>query len=198
MLYAGIAEYPDLPKCKNGQVRPISREVGLSWLAGIIDGEGNIDFSVQEKNCGEGRASYFCPKVRITNTDLRMIRSISEIYVSENLTFFYALNSVKRYKDRKDTWKNQMEITISSQASVKKLLQLVEPYLVNKARLAQLMIDAVQFVQDQPMRGRMSQAKENYTELPGFIERIEAMRNERKWYIDPSTTARKAREVLSW
>jgi hypothetical protein len=198
MLYAGIAEYPDLPKCENGQVRPISREVGLSWLAGIIDGEGNIDFSVQEKNCGEGRASYFCPKVRITNTDLRMIRRISEIYVSENLTFFYALNSVKRYKDRKDTWKNQMEITISSQASVKKLLQSVEPYLVNKARMAQLMIDAVQFVQDQPMRGRMSQAGANYTELPGFIERIEEMRNERKWHIDPSTTARKAREVLSW
>lgn len=127
-----------------------------------------------------------------------MIQRISEIYVSENLTFFYALNSVKRYKGRKESWKNQMEITISSQASVKKLLQLVEPFLVNKARLAQLMIETLQFVQDQPMRGRMSRAGENYTELPGFIERIEAMREERKWHVDPSTTVRKAREILSW
>ncbi len=117
MLYAGTTENLELPKSDNAQVRSISREVDLAWLAGIIDGEGNLDFSVQTKPSGENKVpnDYFCPKLRITNTDMRMIRKISEIYVRENLVFFYALNSVKRYKDRKDTWKNQMEITLGSQ-----------------------------------------------------------------------------------
>lgn len=198
MLCAGTAEYPVLPQCENAQVRPISREVQLAWLAGIIDGEGNLDFSVQEKPCGQGRSSYLCPKVRITNTDLRMIKRVSEIYVAENLVFFYALNKVSRYKGKKPTWKDQMEITISSQGSVSKLLQSVHPYLVNKQRMAELMVEIIGWVQAQPMRGRMSIEKANYTESPEFQRRIELMRDERKWYANPSTTTRKAREILSW
>lgn len=200
MLNAGITEYLELPKCDNVQVRSISREGDLGWLAGIIDGEGNLDFSVQSKPCGaDGRKSdYLCPKIRITNTDMRMIKRISEIYVSENLVFFYALNSVKRYKDKKDTWKNQMEITISSQNSIGKLLRLVTPYLVNKQRMAELMIETIEWVQAQPMRGRMSAAGMNYTHNPEFHALLEKMKQERKFHIEPSTTIRKAREVISW
>lgn len=187
-----------LPKRENAQVRSISREVDLAWLAGIIDGEGNLDFSVQGKPCGDGRKDYLCPKVRITNTDMRMIRKISEIYVNENVVFFYAINAVNRYKNKKPTWKNQMEITISAQNSVKKLLSMVLPYLVNKQVLAQKMIETIDWVQSQPMRGCNSADKENYTAMPEFAVRIESMKQERAYYIDPSTTTRRAREVLSW
>lgn len=200
MLFAGTTEDLGLPKCDNAQVRSISREGDLGWLAGIIDGEGNLDFSVQSKQCGkDGRKQdYLCPKVRITNTDMRMVKRISEIYVSENLVFFYALNSVKRYRGRKDTWKNQMEITISSQNSVAKLLRLVKPFLVNKQRMAELMIETIEWVQAQPMRGRMSAAGTNYTHAPAFHALVERMKTERKFHIEPSTTIRKAREVISW
>lgn len=200
MLFAGTTEYLELPKSENAQVRSISREVDLAWLAGIIDGEGNLDFSVQNKPSGENQVpnDYFCPKLRITNTDMRMIRKVSEIYVSENLTFFYALNSVKRYKDCKETWKNQMEITIGSQQGIKKLLQMVLPYLVNKEKMAGLLIETIEWVQAQPYRGRMSRSGMNYTLRPEFRALIDAMKQERQFHIEPSTTIRKAREVISW
>lgn len=192
--------HPEVPKSENLQVRPISREGDLAWLAGIIDGEGNIDFSVQTKPSGENKVpnDYFCPKVRITNTDVRMIHKISEIYVAENLVFFFALNSVKRYKDRKETWKNQLEITISSQASIKKLLSFVLPFLVNKKKLAELMIETIAWVQDQPYRGRMSRTGLNYCQKPEFHALIQKMKDERQFHIEPSTTIREARKVLSW
>lgn len=200
MLYAGTTENLGLPKSENAQVRSISREVDLAWLAGIIDGEGNLDFSVQTKPSGENKImnDYFCPKLRITNTDMRMIRKVSDIYVNERLVFFYALNSVKRYKDRKETWKNQMEITLGSQQGIKKLLQMVLPYLVNKQRMAELLIETIEWVQEQPWRGRMSRSGMNYTLRPEFHALIDAMKQERQFHIEPSTTIRKAGEVISW
>lgn len=189
-----------IPKRENAQVRSISREVNLAWLAGIIDGEGNLDFSVQTKKSGKSgnTNNYLCPKVRITNTDIRMIRKVSEIYVNENIVFFYALNSVKRYKNRKDTWKNQLEITTASHGSVKKLLSLVLPYLVNKRDLAQMMIETITWVQEQPYRGRNSTKEENYSLKSEFRAFMEKLKGERAFHVDPSTTTRKAGEVIVW
>lgn len=192
--------YLEIPKCENSPVRSISREADLAWLAGIIDGEGNLSYSVQTKPSGEHKVpnDYFCPKVRITNTDVRMVHKISEIYVDHNLVFFYALNSVKRYKDRKDTWKNQLEITISSQGGIKKLLTLVLPFLVNKKRMAELMIETIEWVQSQPYRGVNSRQGMNYCLRPEFQSFIERMKKEREFHIEPSTTTRKARQILTW
>lgn len=189
--------YPEVPKRKNLQVRSISREGDIGWLAGIIDGEGNLQATVQEKKCGATRRGYFEPKLRITNTDVRMIKKVSEIYVSEGLVFFYAMNHVSRYKNRKDTWRDQLEITISSKGSMAKALRLVLPYLVNKQRYAQLMLDAIEWVQAQPYRGRNS-AGSNYTESAEFKELIRLLDEERKDFIEPSTTIRRAQEVLLW
>lgn len=200
LLYAGTAENPEVPKCENLQVRPISREVELAWLAGIIDGEGNLDASVQNKKSGSNgdRNDYFCPKVRIANTDMRMIRKVSEIYVAENLVFFYHFSDVKRYKNKKPTWKNQMHITVSSQASIKKLLTLVLPYLVNKQEIAKRIIETIDWVQSQPWRGRMSRQGENYCLKSEFSALIEKIKEERAFHIDPSTTTRRARSIISW
>jgi hypothetical protein len=192
--------YLEIPKRENSPVRSISREVDLAWLAGIIDGEGNIHYPIQTKKSGQNGDvnDYFCPKLRITNTDVRMIRKISEIYVAENLTFFYALNSVKRYKGKKDTWKDQLEITVGSQSGIKKILNLVLPYLVNKKRMAELLIETIEWVQEQPWRGRMSREGVNYTLKPEFRSLVEKLKKERGFHIDPSTTTRKARQLLTW
>jgi len=177
-------------------VRPISREVDIAWLAGIIDGEGNLHAPVQEKQSGENRLKFLCPKVRITNTDVRMIQRISEIYVTEGLTFFYALNRVSRYKNRKPTWRDQLEITVGSQAGVAKLLRLVLPHLVNKSAYASIFLELIEWVQLQPKRGRMSRGKESYTDDPKFSEYISRLTDERSSFIDPSTTTRRAGEIL--
>lgn len=171
----------------------------LAWLAAIIDGEGNLQATVQAKKCGSAgvRREYFEPKVRITNTDVRMIKRISEIYVKLDLVFFYAVNSVKRYKNRKDTWRNQLEITVGSKVHIIKLLKLVLPYLVNKQRYAELMRDTINWVDAQPRRGRHSKGI-NYTERPEFWQFIEAMAAERDFHIEPATTNRLASTILDW
>lgn len=127
-----------------------------------------------------------------------MIHRISEIYVAENVVFFYAVNMVKRYKGRKDTWKNQLEITISGQGSILKMLRILHPYLVNKQRMAELMMEAIEWVMAQPARGRMSRTGRNYTLEPAFHALMEKIAQERAFHIEPSTTIRKAREILSW
>ena len=186
-----------IPKCENSQVRSISREVDLAWLAGIIDGEGNLQATVQVKPCGNTRRPYFEPKLRITNTDVRMIRKISEIYVREGLVFFYSINTVSRYKNKKPTWKDQMEISMASKGSIAKALRLVIPYLVNKRRYAELMLSAIEWVQAQPHRGQNSSG-ENYVAAEEFQDHLKLLAEERKYYIDPSTTTRKARTICSW
>jgi len=188
---------PEIPKRKNAQVRSISREADIAWLAGIIDGEGNLQATVQEKPCGQIKRPYFEPKLRITNTDVRMIKKISEIYVREGLVFFYAINHVSRYKNRMPTWKDQLEITIGSKNSILKALRIVTPYLVSKRRKAELMLNTIEWVHAQPYRGRNS-AGSNYAETAEFQEYIRLMDEERKDFIEPSTTIRRAREILSW
>lgn len=188
---------PRLPKGDNASVRSISREVDLAWLAGIIDGEGNLQATVQEKPCGSTRRSYFEPKLRITNTDVLMVRKVSMIYVREGITFFYAINRASRYKNRQSTWRDQLEITVSSKRHIAVALPLVIPYLVNKRRYAELMLALVKWVEAQPYRGRNS-AGSNYTEAHEFKEHIRLLSEERAAFIDPSTTIRRAREILAW
>ena len=191
--------YLEVPKSDNLQVRSISREGDLAWLAGIIDGEGNIQPTVQNKKCGSDgtRRDYFEPKLRVTNTDVRMIKKISEIYVREGIVFFYSVANIKAYKNKKDTWHNQMEISVSSKGSTARLICMVLPYLVNKQRYAELMLDAIEWVQAQPRRGRYSEGV-NYTTLPEFGVLISRMDEERKNLIEPSTTTRRAGHVLTW
>lgn len=190
-------EYLEIPKCENSQVRSISREGDIAWLAGIVDGEGNLQATVQEKPCGSIKRPYFEPKLRITNTDVRMIKKISEIYVSEGLVFFYAMNHVSRYKNRLPTWKDQLEITISSKNSISKALKILIPYMVNKRKYAEIMLETVEWVKSQPYRGRNSIGS-NYTEHDDFKRYIGLLNEERNNFIEPSTTIRRAREVLSW
>jgi hypothetical protein len=186
-------------KVKAISSRDVKSQVALSWLAGIIDGEGNIDFSTKVRTTTAGNQfTYFSPKLRITNTDVRMIRRVSEIYKRHKLVFFYAQNSVKRYKNKKKTWRNQLEITVSAQRSVIYLLQLVLPYLANKKRMAGIMIRALRFVQSQPHRGGLGQSKFNYCDDPRFKGYIQAMKSERRWHIDPSTLKCEARATLNW
>lgn len=189
--------YPKLPQCENASVRPISREVQLAWLAGIIDGEGNIDGSLGVQKPANSGRRYFEPKVRIMNTDLRMIRRIAEIYIAENLVFFYHFSNVCRYKNKKPHWKNAMHISICSKGSVKKVLELVVPYLVNKQEVAKAIIKVIDLAQSMPKRGRNS-TSECFMDGSEFADLMARFKAEKDWYVDPSTSIRRAREVITW
>lgn len=104
---------------------------------------------------------------------------------------------MKRYKNRKSTWRNQLEITVSAKVNIVKLLQLVLPYLVAKRRYAELLLDTIKWVDAQPHRGRFSKGQP-YSELPAFWEHVDAMAVERDSLIEPIHTNRTANIILSW
>lgn len=189
--------YPTVPKRKNLLVRPIRREVQLAWLAGIVDGEGNLDASVQEKKSGPNRIPYFIPKVRIMNTDMRMIKRISKIYVQEKLIFSYHFSNVQNYKNKKPHWKNALHITVQSHVAVAKLLQLVVPHLVNKKKAALAILKLLKWVMTRPARGRHSAGK-SYVFDPRFQQLLKEVKAEKAWHVDPSTSIRRARKILAW
>ena len=178
-------------------MRSISREVDLAWLAGIIDGEGNLNAVYGLRKSGDIKRVYFVPAVRITNTDVRMIKHVSEIYAANGINFFYRINAVSRYKNKKPTWHDQLEITVGNPGNVAKVLQLVLPYLVSKQRYAEILFELITWMKSQPHRGRNSRTT-RYPDKPEFIRYIEMLKAEKSNLIDPSTTKRRAREVLSW
>ena len=176
-----------LPKCENAQVRSISREVDLAWLAGILDGEGAL---AADLKMTAGR-NYLCPKIRIFNTDVRMVQKCARIYVEMGIVFFYTINNKKKMG-----WKNQIGICVTSQGSCLKLLEAVKPYLANKQEVAQSISDIIKFVKSLPRAG--ATWSNDYADKEAFKKLMEKCVTEKVFHIDPSTTTRKAGEILAW
>jgi len=179
-----------LPKCENAALRSISREGHIGWLAGIIDGEGNIQASTKKASNGK---SYFSPKIRIASSDIRMIERISEIYKENNIVFFYHIKNVKRQHPE---WLNQLHIEVASQGSCLKVLELVFPFLVNKQAQASAVMNLIKFVQKMPKGGNAKSV--DYINTEYFQEMHQKYRSELKWHVEPSTTTRKASNVFTW
>lgn len=171
----------------------IRREVDWAWLAGIIDGEGNLNIQVRE-HWVNGKL-YMRPKIRVTNTDVRMIKRISEIYVREGVVFFCSIHSQKPGPNGKPR-KTKMNIEVASQGSCRKLLDGMMPYLTNKQRAAEIMLGLITFVQTQPKGGNTLSIR--YVEDEQFKTLWAEWEAERLWYIDPSETTRRAGTVVSW
>ena len=180
-------EHLVIPQRENAQVRSISREVNLAWVAGILDGEGALSVSLKVT---AGRP-YLDAKVRVYNTDVRMIQKLSQIYTEMGVVFFYSLN-----KKRKENYKNQLGICVGTQGSSLKLLEAVKPYLANKQDFAKVMIDVIKFVQSLPRAG--ATWSNDYAEKPEFKALMERCMAAKAFHIDPSTTTRKASEALAW
>jgi hypothetical protein len=179
--------YLEIPKCENSPVRSISREVDLAWAAGILDGEGALSVSLKET---KGR-NYLCPKVRVYNTDVRMIQKLSRIYSDLGVVYFYSLNS-----KTKSHYKDQLGICVTTQGSCLKLLEAVKPYLANKLDFAEEMIAVIRFVKSLPRAG--ATWSNDYADRDDFKALMNKCAAAKVFHIEPSTTTRKASEALAW
>jgi hypothetical protein len=185
-LNAGITEYPSVPQCENLTVRSISRE-DYAWLAGIVDGEGNLDWQVVKANTN-GKP-YWRPKFRVINTDVAMIAKISRILEGLGCVFFYNIN-----RRRKAHYKDQLAIVVHSQGSAKKVLTEILPYLTTKRGQAEVMLKAINFVQKFPKGGNTT--SHLYANTPEFAELQKQFFIERDLLIEPSETTRCAGKAL--
>lgn len=102
----------------------------LAWLAGIMDGEGTFSIIYQGKKYGDA----YIARITLSNTDIAMINEILKILDS------YEINGhLWKEEPRKKQHKAAYHITINKLNKLKKLVELILPYLVNKKPNAEIL-----------------------------------------------------------
>jgi len=131
---AGNSLDTGLPKGENVQLETISREE-VSWLAGIIDGEGHI---VLFNNYAPTSHQYrISANIGITNSDLRILAKVTDILYRNGNKFYY------RIKKANNRSKWCMTVIVGGYRNCQKLLELVIPYLVGKKDQAEVMLQFI-------------------------------------------------------
>lgn len=101
----------------------------LSYAAGIIDGEGCIDI-VKTKPCGRRKTPSFKSRVRVSNTDKRLIVWLHQKFGG------YVYNSYDNRKNRR----NKFEWCLNDDNAVE-FLNLIKPFMKLKIEQANLLIE---------------------------------------------------------
>lgn len=120
MKQYGKGQYND------GKTPPLSGVISLEYLAGLIDGEGCLDFASPER--------YRYPQIRIAlkESDSRVLFLIRDIYGGR-------INHRGKQKSWKDYWSEQNLWTIQGK-DCNKLLRKLLPYLVIKRQKAETLL----------------------------------------------------------
>ena len=104
----------------------------LSWLGGIIDGEGMIT-AVRRKSRTRKQYGY-APRISIVNTDMAIIDEAISIF--EELSLPYYLQT----KPGKGTWKVKYEVIFNGIKKCQPVLKVVIPYLIAKRSKAVMLL----------------------------------------------------------
>ena len=190
LLYAGTTENDLVPESKNLNLQSISRkEIEYAWLSGVIDSDGYIGIYQKIQKQWDNR--YISnPRVSISNTDLRMIKKISEMYFNMGIKFYYLLQKAKRYN---------MIIGVEGSGSCKKVLEKILPYLVNKKKQAEIALEYIKYKEScRRFQNRENGKMENTLDeniISNFIERI---KEEKHIDFAPQRLIRKASVPLDW
>ena len=179
-------------------------ENDISWLAGILDGEGFFTTNTRNgihktRNNGQGSKS-FITRIGVGNTDMEMIKKISEIYVYLGVKFYYTL-----HRPSKTFPNSKFSVSINAEGykSTKKIIEaVIEKMNSSKTEQARLMLDYINYRLGlfQP-RGKhgMVGAKTTDDDFKNIdLVFVEKMHNCKKYQIPPPTTKRIASTVLQW
>ncbi|MFA6385939.1 MAG: hypothetical protein WCW29_04310 [Candidatus Paceibacterota bacterium] len=111
-------------------------DIEKSWLAGILDGEGSIGIS---RLMSHRKNPTLTPRISIGNTNMKIINHVREILEKIPITMFIE----KCQKVENKNWKQASVIQISHIIGVKKLLDVVTPFLIGKREQAEILLSFV-------------------------------------------------------
>lgn len=176
-------------------VETISREQ-LAWLAGILDGEGSLECgwtNQYNKDKSKIPSKMMYCRIKIGNNDVFMIREISRIF--KGLAVGFSFRTTKR-SDRK-YW--TLEIKTQGKGNCRKVLNAVYPYLITKVQQADKMLEIIAYRESVGYGGFRAKYNPNYKPLDQdeiLIRLIQELKDLKKPQVEPSTTKRRANQIL--
>lgn len=104
----------------------------IGWLAGILDGEGNLQLSTNAKHL---RALVNV----VTNTNTRLIQEVSERLESLGISHrIQYLSGSSRWSDK---WKPAWSVMVMKIDEIKKLLGILRPFMVGKREQCDILME---------------------------------------------------------
>lgn len=132
-------------------------ELDISWLTGIIEGEGWISliyFKRDQKNGNYTRA--LTPNIGVVNCDALIINKVKELFELLNIKYRYQIRKSFIAKDG-STRKEKYEISVAAHSSVKKLIHSIFPYMIgDKKNRALKLLDFLKIRENKPRTGKFS------------------------------------------
>jgi hypothetical protein len=116
----------------------------LSWLAGIIDGEGSLTCGYRNY-CKETKFRVY-PQVRVGNTNMGIIQNVMRIYNDLGVSFRVETQQYKKH------WKELTLLKVNKFVHLITLLTAIRPFLKGKADQAETMLALCKSRKDQPHR----------------------------------------------
>lgn len=116
-------------------------EIDLSWLAGILEGEGWVSLIVYKSNQKNGKHTLaFSPNIGITNTDMLIMGEVERLFKKIGLKYRYQVREPSVGFDGVAR-KKKAEISVISHQSTKILISSMFPYMVGekKGRMLKLL-----------------------------------------------------------
>jgi hypothetical protein len=138
----------------------IMQDVDLAWLAGIIDGEGCFTiYSVKRKDANSPSPSA---NLTITNSNCLLLERCREILDELDIKYLYHDPKNGHQQGRK-----VMRIRVKNYSSLRKLIELLLPFLIGKRDQALVML---QFVSLAGQRGKLN--LQDRTELMNRVKKL--------------------------
>jgi len=106
----------------------------LSWLGGIVDGEGCITVS---RRMGNQTAS---PIVTIVNTEEKLLDKVQRLLQKCGIAYYVRVHRQSDQVKRVRPPKQKIEFVIAGHKRVPRFLDLIHPYLISKQPQAQLLM----------------------------------------------------------
>ena len=164
-----------------------SLEVRLSWLAGILDGEGTISFASKFSKSSRQKNYHFRPELKVDNTDQVMLDEIMSI-LDEVGAAYYVRDTGKSPSKRNPNWKKSTRIIIEGLKRLRSFLPIISPYLINKKPQADLLMEYIESRLTGPHKGPVTEKEED------IILQVRKL-NHRGLLNRPETIRRKPKEA---
>lgn len=130
----------------------------LAWLAGIIDGEAWVGFSLAKDDRSKNRRTVVVKtEIKIPNTDKEIIAKCYRIWKQIGVNPYYRETSYKVKSYRKPVY----EVATKNMTGVQKMINAVLPFLTgNKLERAHLMLE---FIKSRQVAGKIEIPDERYS-----------------------------------